>query len=234
MSAAVSPISPLLTVFSKNGLFAFRRGDKSEKAITDGNILYGIANADIAAAQTYKSTLAALSVLPTASACMSIKALNQSANKFAPYRELKKVIKFTAKNINPLICAASGIKVAVSDDKVDTAAREALSLSSMFAAEAAARKLLGMPDDNKAVNKESYNMSRKYSNITVEKNIKRLRSFCETKKLFGKISLKGAPGMIKGVMFVGASIGGYALGAKVADSLLGSNNQVEGNNNKKV
>lgn len=222
MSAAVNPISPLFTVFSKNGLFAFRRSDKSEKAMNNGNVLYGIANADIAAAQSYKGALAALTLLPAADASVKIKELNQKANVYKPYRDLKSIIKFTARHINPLICATSGIKVAISDDKVDAAAREALGLSSMFAAEHAAKILLGMPDDIKAVNNETYKMERKISNDAVEKKVSKFRNFCDTKKLFGKVSLKGAPGLLKGTMFAGASIGGYALGTKVADSILNS------------
>ncbi len=57
-----------------------------------------------------------------------------------------KVVDFTANNINPIICATSAAKVLFgSDDKLETGAREIISLGSMFAAERAAKSFLGMP-----------------------------------------------------------------------------------------
>ena len=58
-------------------------------------------------------------------------------------------MSFTADHINPLICATGAVKVLTSDDKTDSAIREGLALSTMFASEAAAKKLIGMPKTSK-------------------------------------------------------------------------------------
>ena len=60
-----------------------------------------------------------------------------------------KVIDFTADNINPVIVGTSLIKVAGSDDKLDTSAREATRLTCMFGAEALAKEVIGMPVSKK-------------------------------------------------------------------------------------
>lgn len=58
-------------------------------------------------------------------------------------------------------------------------------------------------------------------NLFVEKQVSAVKDYCETAKLFNK-SLKFVPGMLKGLAFVCASIGGYKLGTAVANQIIGN------------
>ena len=53
-----------------------------------------------------------------------------------------KGVKWATKNVNPLICVSGGVKVLMSDDKTTAAVKEVAALSTMFAGEAVAKKLL--------------------------------------------------------------------------------------------
>ena len=55
------------------------------------------------------------------------------------------------------------------------------------------------------------------NNPFAKKQAEALHDYCATKKLFNKVSMKAAPGVLKGLLFVCASIGGYKLGNAVAD-----------------
>ena len=176
-------------------------------------------NLDIAAGQTLKGTKAATSmaiaadptlIQTTQSAADSIKNLSEGSKFF---KGASKVVKFTADHINPIICLTSGIKVLGSDDKMDAAARECISLPLMFAAEGVAKRAIGMP-----YSKNGQTVLRK---AFFEKQLKALDDYCATKQLFNKISLKYAPGIARGLFFVCASIGGYKLGTYISDKLLG-------------
>ena len=57
-------------------------------------------------------------------------------------------------------------------------------------------------------------------NPFVEKQVSALKDYCATKTFFNK-SLKFLPGMLKGIGFVCASIGGYKLGTVLADAIIG-------------
>ena len=50
-----------------------------------------------------------------------------------------KAVKWSTKNVNPLICASGALKVAMSDDKKSAAVNEVAALSTMFAGERAAK-----------------------------------------------------------------------------------------------
>lgn len=83
-----------------------------------------------------------------------------------------KGVKWGVRNVNPMICGSSVLKVAMSDDKTETAIKEVAALSTMFAGEGIAKNLLP--------------------------------------KL---VKVKGKTGaIIRGLLFVGASIGSYSVG----------------------
>ena len=112
-----------------------------------------------------------------------------------------------------MICATSAIKVIGSDDKLDTAARESLALTTMFAGEGAFKKIMGMPG---------------VKGTPIYKNIPYLSEFfckfvnyCNNNKLFNKIPLRTLPGVLKGVGFVLTSIFSYKVGSKFAERFLG-------------
>ena len=209
-------------IAASNAVFSVRRASRGVDAI-DENPLYGAMNLDIAAGQTLKGTRAASALAvaadpslakATEGAAESIKNLSRTSKVF---NGLGKIVKFTANNINPIICVTSGAKVLGSDDKLDTAARETLALSAMFSAEALAKKAIGMPYVEKG--------ETKARNAYFEKQISAIEDFCSTRKLFNKYSLKYAPGIGKGLFFVGASIAGYKLGSLLGNYLLGEQEQ---------
>lgn len=118
-----------------------------------------------------------------------------------------KAVNFVSKNINPLICVSSGIKIAKSDDKVKTGLVEIGALSGMFMGEG---------------------LMKKYQdNIFTSKNVEKIVQKAMDKGIFKtlgkKILSSNAPKDIalitKGLAFVGASISSYALGEKAGTHL---------------
>ena len=206
-------------VVASNAIFSARRLDRGIDAVAE-NPIYGAMNMDIAAGQTFKGTQAATTLASASNKeiAQSLQGATEAIKKASEGSKFLngagKVIKFTAENINPLICVTSGIKVLGSDDKMDTAAREVIALPSMFIAEKLARKAIGMPtfSKGKATNQKAF----------FENQIRTFDDYCQKNKLFNKISLKYLPGASKGLFFVGASIAGYKLGNKLADSILGN------------
>ena len=145
-------IMPL--VFS-NGTFCTRRTQSGADALTAGNPYVGAMNMNIAGGQILKAAEGVTSIAKESkntlassitSAEESIKALSKGDKVLSG---IGKVMSFTADHINPLICATGAVKVLTSDDKTDSAIREGLALSTMFASEAAAKKLIGMPKTSK-------------------------------------------------------------------------------------
>ena len=234
-------IMPL--VFS-NGTFCTRRTQSGADALTAGNPYVGAMNMNIAGGQILKAAEGVTSIAKESkntlassitSAEESIKALSKGDKVLSG---IGKVMSFTADHINPLICATGAVKVLTSDDKTDSAIREGLALSTMFASEAAAKKLIGMPKTSKfnpdtmkvendglyeLLNGEKHLVAKdgKYKIIPfIDKQVSALNDYCETTKLCNK-SLKFVPGMLKGLGFVCASIAGYKLGMAVADQIIG-------------
>ena len=228
--AALESIALFTPLLASNAVFAKRRMDRGLDAMDD-NKAYGIMNFDIAAGQVLKGARAikGLSVASVGMSAMdSILGAANTAQKATTankvLRGAGKIIDFTADHINPIICVASGVKVLGSDDKVDTALRESMALGCMFASEAAAKSIIGMPyfEKDKAGKVITKNREALYKkNPFVSKQVSAMKDFCETKKLFNKISLKAAPGIIKGALFVTASITGYEVGSKIANKVLG-------------
>lgn len=225
MAAGIEAAALLTPVITTNLVFSARRATKGIDAM-DENPAYGIMNMDIAAAQVLKGTRAAVCFNPEIekSVANSVKGITETS-KFA--KGAYNILNITADYINPVICLTSGIKVLGSDDKLDTAARESLALTAMFASEGAAKRILGMPVtkfiNGKQINTKSYNALCK--EISFFKNhLEKFEYACSNKLLFGKIPLKGLPGMIKGILFVIASVYGYKFGHFVANKMLGDQN----------
>lgn len=229
MSAGVTTIAMFAPIVASNAVFSARRATRGVNAIED-NPVYAAMNFDIAAGQVLKGSRAVKAIdvavngdinAITNGASESIKNLSKSSKIL---EKAGKVVNFTADHINPIICVAGGAKVLGSEDKVDAAARESLALSSMFAAEAGAKKLLGMP----GIKIENGKKIPFTSNALYEKN-KYLKSaaekfgkYCTDTALFNnKVPLKCLPGAMKGVGFVTASILGYKAGTKVGNMILG-------------
>ena len=228
--SAVSTIALFSPVVASSAVFSARRAKRGAEAM-DENPVYGVMNMDIAAGQILKGIRAAQAIAvvtdptlkeATKSAADTIKNMSKTS-KFV--NGVSKVVSFTADHINPLICATSGVKVLASDDKLDTGIRETYALGTMFAAEALAKEVLGMPYTEKdKVTGKSITKTREglyKKSPFLDKQISAMKDYCDTKKAFGKISLKAVPGAAKGLLFVGASIGGYKLGTAIANAFLG-------------
>ena len=135
----------------------------------------------------------------------ALDAFNTMAKENKALNYAGKCLKFTADNVNPLICASGVLKVAMSDDKVHDGVVEATALAGMFAGEA-----LMKDNFNNFFNETSFkNIAQK----AIDKNI--LTDFAELvqkSKYTGKIA-----SVLKGVAFVMGSIGSYALAQKVGE-----------------
>ncbi len=238
MSSAIQKIALYTPIIASSAVFAARRIGRGVNAMDD-NPLFGTANFVIAGGQTLKG-IRAVQDLNTTSALqhsaydniigMSSSSLGQS--RFMQL--LGKVFKFSSENINPLICVASGIKVLGSDDKADTAVREILGLSLMFGCEKGAKKLLGMPIIAKNAQgiRETIRQVPLYkTNPFLKSQVNAIKDLCKETKLYERIMSSPLPGIAKGLIFVGASIAVYKLGNKIADWLLGEeqNNKTENN-----
>jgi hypothetical protein len=210
-------------IIASNAIFSCRRASRGINALEE-NPAYAAVNFDIAAGQTFKGINAANDLISTTnssivqatqSASESIKNLSKT-NKIV--RGAGKLLKFTANNINPIIIFGSGVEIAGSEKKVDTAAEEILSLGGMFAAEGITKNAIGMP--------YTENGEKKLRQAFFDKELKNFDKYCQEKKLFNKIPLKYAPGAAKGLVFVGASIGGYKLGNSFAKTILENNESI--------
>ena len=225
MTAGIEAAALLTPIITTNLVFSARRASKGVNSM-DENPAYGLMNIDIAAAQILKGTRAAVAFNPELEKNIydSVKGVT-NVSKTA--KGVYKILNFTADYINPVICLTSGIKVLGSDDKLDTAAREALALSAMFASEGAAKRILGMPV-GKVINGKHISTPKceaLYKEVGfLKKYLEKFDEVCANSKLFGKIPLNGVPGAIKGMLFVLASIFGYKIGHAVANKLLGKEN----------
>lgn len=231
MTSALESIALLSPLIASNAVFATRRFTRGVDNINE-KPLYALMNVDIAAAQTLKGVRAAkeVSVANNLSASDSILKMEkgfenlEKSSKF--FKGIGTVTKFVADHINPIICVTSGVKVLSSKDKGEALVTEGLALSGMFGAERLAKQVLGMPITKRNAQGIRETISRQalyHNNPFIEKQVNALKDYCATKKLFNKISLKALPGVLKGTLFVLASIGGYKLGTYVADTILAKN-----------
>lgn len=119
-----------------------------------------------------------------------------------------KTIEFLSNNVNPLICASSVVKVAMSDDKDRTLKEEIGSLGFMFAGE----HLISKNYDKIANSKTVTNTLDKMSKSSIFKNM--FKTIAK-KNWGGKIG-----SIIKGLSFVTVSIGSSCVGLGLTKSLL--------------
>lgn len=218
-----------ITGITKNVVFSTRRADRARNA---DNIAVSLGNADIASGQIKNAiggveTLAKESKTSLATGFKGAQAAIKAMSASNPLLEgASKVIGFTAENINPVITAVGGIKVLCADDKESELINEGLGLATMFAFEGAAKNILEMEKVEKDVlgnkiskKRTAFYKSNPFLKVQSEKIEKAITDYCETKQLFNKISLKHAPGIAKGLLFVGASITGYKLGNTIGKKI---------------
>lgn len=230
--ANVSTIALCTPIIASNAIFSARRADRSVDSFEE-QPLYSIANANIALAQTLKGARAVKSIAIAAdngsyssamafeNASDAIKALSKK-NKIV--NGAVKTLNFTAKNINPVICFAGGLNVLSEEDKIEALADESGALATMFLAENATKKIIDMPafgEKNRIVSKAT--TGGKSSPINQCLNL--IDDYCGNILINNKRPLKGISGVIKGLTFAGASIGGYKLGDKLTDIALGKEKQ---------
>ncbi len=223
MPASVSSIALFAPIVASNAVFSFRRASKGADNIEE-KPLYGAMNFDIAAGQVLKGSRAVKGIAVAADKDLG-QALIGASDKIKKLSETNKVVNgavkvidFTADNINPIICATSAIKVLGSDDKLEAANREIISLGCMFAAEDIAKKTLGMPYTKKVNGKNvTFNREALYKkNPFVEKQVAAVKDFCLTRN-----GLKSLPAVAKGLAFVSASILGFKAGDAISNLLMG-------------
>lgn len=185
-----------------SGIFAFRNIGKTENG--------EIGRAPVAVGQVagiwkelgkYDKTIA----MGTKNA---IQILQDVAGDSKALRYAGKTVEFLSNNINPLICASSVVKVAMSDDKEKTFKEELGSLAFMFAGE--------------------HLISKNYNNIanskTVQNTLKKMSKSGVFKPVFETIAKHKWGGkigaIIKGLTFVSVSIGSSCLGLELTKSLM--------------
>ena len=184
-----------------SGIFAVRNAKKTENgeigrsAVTLGQtagVVQEIAKYDGAIAKTARSACSVFSDL---------------AKENKAFEYAGKFTKFAVNNVNPLICVSGGIKTLMSDDKVKTGITEAAALSMMFAGEGVTKKYY----DKVANSKTCKTFIEEISNT---KTLKPVFEFLKKHKLEGKI---GA--VLKGIIFIGASITSYNIGEKTGANI---------------
>lgn len=182
-----------------SGIFAYRNADKTKNgeigrsAVTLGQtagLVQEVAKYDGLAANAARSTLSVFSDL---------------AKQNKAFEYAGKVTKFAVDNVNPLICASGVIKTAMAEDKVGTGITEAAALATMFTGEG----LIKLYYDKVKDSKEFKSGMKKLSD---KKMIKPIFEYLEKHKLGGK-----AGAVVKGLIFVGASMGSYAIGQKFGE-----------------
>ena len=219
-----------ITGITKDLVFSTRRADR---AISSDNVAVSIGNADVAAGQV-KNAIDGVKELSKASntGCFTNFQGAENAIKMASegsdfMKGLGKVVNFTADHINPVITAIGGVKVLCAEDKKEALIDEGCALGTMFAFEGIAKNTLEMAKKVKdpvtkqvtMVKRNALYKKNPFLKAQSEKIEKAIVDYCDTKKLFDTISLKHAPGIIKGLLFVGASIAGYNLGLYIGKKI---------------
>ena len=229
MSSGLAITSFMPSIVSSS-LFSSRRANSGAEALSQSNPFVAAMNMDIAGGQVLNAAKGVSAIAKESnnalatgftSAEESIKALTKSDKVLNGFG---KVLNFTSNYINHLIALTGAVKVITADDKKEAAIRESLGLGTMFAAEAAAKRIIGMPVIKK-VDGKRIAVAREglyKSNPFMAKQASALKDYCTTKTFFNK-SLKFLPGMLKGIGFVCASIAGYKLGTAVANIIVDNN-----------
>ena len=228
MPAGIESIALLTPIIASNAVFSTRRASKAVDNLEEKPI-YAATNGLIASGQILNGARAVkgLSIASNVSAKTAIenavgttKVATTATNTAKTLTGIAKVVDVVADNINPVICLAGGIRVLGEENKTEAAAEEILRLGCMFGAESITKQALGMPYYKKVMGQK---VAFERKNPFLKQQCDAMEEFCATKKLFNKVSLKGVPGVVKGLLFVGASIGGYQVGDKLAKELIYNN-----------
>ncbi|MBO8429839.1 hypothetical protein IAC76_00490 [Spirochaetes bacterium] len=196
----MSITAPLLEVCVPSGIFCWRNIKKVENGETArGSVAFAQGAKMAQAAAQYNDTVA-----KTAHNASSIfNNLSPAGKKAVDYTG--KAVKWATKNVNPLICISSGIKVATSDDKIGTGISEAGALAGMFAGEG-----LMKLHQNKIFNEK--NITTLANAMKGKKGLNSISKYMLKSGNAGKIAA-----ILKGVAFVSASIASYSIGQKIAE-----------------
>lgn len=185
-----------------SGIFAFRNIGKTENGeIGRAPVAVGQVAGVLKEIGKYDKTIA----MGTKNA---VQILQDVAGDSKALKYAGKTVEFLSNNINPLICASSVVKVAMSDDKEKTFKEELGSLGFMFAGE----HLISKNYEKLAASKTVQNTLEKMSKSGV---FKPMFESITKHKWGGKI---GA--IIKGLAFVTVSIGSSCVGLELTKSLL--------------
>lgn len=185
-----------------SGIFAFRNIGKTENGeIGRAPVAVGQVTGVLKEIGKYDKTIA----LGTKNA---VQILRDVAGDSSVLKYAGKTVEFLSNNVNPLICASSVVKVAMSDDKEKTFKEELGSLGLMFAGEHLISKNYDKIANSKTVTETIEKMSK--SNA-----LKPIFESIEKHNWGGKI---GA--IIKGLSFVTVSIGSSCVGLELTKSLL--------------
>lgn len=129
------------------------------------------------------------------------------AKAHTAFKYAGKVVQFAADHVNPLICVSSVIKTGMSDDKVGTGITEVGALSAMFAGEGFIKQHY-----DKAINSKT--CKDKLAKAAKNKYLKPVFEYLE------KNNLKGTAGtIIKGLVFITASVSSYAAGQHIGEDI---------------
>lgn len=184
-----------------SGIFAVRNADKTSNgeigrsAVALGQtagVIQEIAKYDGAIANSARSAVSVFSGL---------------AKQNKVFECAGKVTQFAVNNVNPLICASGVIKTAMSDDKLQTGITEVAALSAMFAGEHFIKN-----NYDKFIETKTFKdfMAKSSKN----KVLKPVFDYLEKHKLKGK-----AGTILKGLIFVAASMTSYQIGHEMGDEL---------------
>ncbi len=185
-----------------SGIFAFRNVGKTENGeIGRAPVAVGQFAGVIKEIGKYDKTIA----MGTKNA---MQILHDIAGDSRALRYAGKTVDFLSSHINPLICASSVVKVAMSDDKEKTFKEEAGSLAFMFAGETLIAK----------------NYDKIANSKTVTNTIDKMSKSSLFKPMFKTIAKNNWGGkigaIIKGLSFVTVSIGSSCIGLDLTKSLL--------------
>ena len=238
--AGIASIALFAPVITSNAVFSARRASRGIENI-DENPLFAAANFDLAAGQVTKGGRAAKAILlatepASAIASKGAKNIIQTTSQVGKFFKgagevLIKVINFTADHINPVIIGGSLLNIAGSKEKAETFGTEATALALMFGAETGTKSFIGLPDFGKNTKGEMIAKPNEakckviMDKIFSEEQNKAIKDFITTRK-----NMKYVLGGTKGLLFVGASIGGYKLGEKIAKTIIENSKNANSNN----
>ncbi len=191
--------APLLEVCVPSGIFCWRNIQKVENGEKARGTVAFAQGAKIAeAVSKYDGTVGKR----TADA---INFYNKCAEKSKILDYTGKAVKWATKNVNPLICASSVVKVGLSDDKPNAIVTETGALAGMFAGEGLMKAEMGKLINPENITKVAQKME----------NTKPLKSVAKYLLKAGNAS--NASAVIKGIAFVCGSIASYSVGQKLGE-----------------